>query len=109
MQRLDAEAGIERGGQAPVEVELDVETAQFEQCLEAGGGSVGVLLRNLGDHLGRQVTGVEEVIDLGQPEPQGQHPLLAVCVVALAKFREAGVGGLPELDWESEGIKTLRW
>ena len=34
------------------EVELDVEPAQFEQRLEAGGGSVGVLLRHLRDRRG---------------------------------------------------------
>ena len=96
-------------GIANRDVERDVQPTQFEQGLEARGGGMRVLLRDLGDHLRRQVAGVEEIVDLGQAEPEGLHQLLAMRVVALAGPREAGVSGLPEPCGEGEGIETIGW
>ena len=59
-------------------------------------GMSASFLEDLGNHLGRQVSGVEKVVDLGQAEPEGLHQFLAVFVVALAELREAKIGGLPE-------------
>ena len=95
-------------GIANRDIECDVQPAQFEEGFQAGSGGAGILLRNLGDHLGRQVTGVEKVVGFGQAEPEGLHQCLTMRVVALPKFGDVGVGGLPEPGGESEGVEALR-
>ena len=50
---------------------------------------------------------MEEVVDLGQAEPEGLHQLLAVRVVALAEFREARVGGVPKSGGKGEGVEAI--
>ena len=68
---------------------------------------MGVLLRDLDDHLVRQIPGMEEVVNLGQAEPEGLHQRLAARVVTLAQFGKAGIGGLPEPRGEDESDEAV--
>ena len=50
---------------------------------------------------------MEEVVDVGEAEPERAHQRLAVLVVALPDGREGWVRGLPEAFWEGEGVEAL--
>ena len=62
-----------------------------------------------GGKAGFEVGGVEEVVDVRQPEPEAEHEVAAVFVVAFADGGEVGVRGLPLASGEGEGVETLRW
>ena len=51
---------------------------------------------------------MEEIVDVGEAEPEWAHKGAAVLVVALADGGERGVGGLPEPFGEREGVEALR-
>ena len=51
---------------------------------------------------------MEEVVDVGEAEPEREHQRLAVLVVALADGREGGVRGLPETFREGESVEAVR-
>ena len=59
-------------GVADGEVEFAVQAAQFEDALVAGFGFRQRLLADLGDFGGGEVAGVEEVVDVGEAEPEAR-------------------------------------
>lgn len=75
-----------------------------------GGLPVGGFFA-LGEELGEAVGGgrvVEEVVDVRQPEPEAEHEVAAVFVIAFADGGEVGVRVLPLPGGEGEGVKGCR-
>lgn len=82
----------------------------------AGGGAVfgrnvfgavpiaglGALVEELVE-AGVEIGGVEEVVNVGEAEPEAEHEVAAVLVVALADGGEVRVGVLPLPGGEGEG------
>lgn len=89
------------------EVDFAVQAAQFEDALIAGFGFQHRLLADAGDFGGREVAGVEQVVDVSEAEPEALHQGAAVFVVALAEGYKVWVSGLPETLREREIIETL--
>ncbi len=79
-------------GVADGEVEFAVQAAQFEDALIAGFSFRQRLLADASDFGGRKVAGVEQVVDVGETEPEALHQGAAVFVVAARR-------GLQELGW----------
>lgn len=50
---------------------------------------------------------MEEVVDIGQTEPEMKHKAAAVFMIALAEVREDWIGGLPEAFREGEGVEAF--
>ena len=109
-------------------IEGAVEGAEFEDGVAglvggegAGGGAVfgrdvfgvvpvagfGALVEELGEAV-VEVGGVEEVVDVGEAEPEAEHEVAAVLVVALADGGEFRVGLLPLPGGEGEGFEAVR-
>jgi len=109
-------------------VELAVEVAEVVDGVAglglgeaAGGGAVfgrdvcgGLAIAGLGALLeelveaGVEIGGVEEVVNVGEAEPEAEHEVAAVLVVALAHGDEFRVGLLPLPGGEGEGVEALR-
>ena len=70
-----------------------------------GLGALGIE----GGEAGFEIRGVEEVVDVGEAEPEAEHEVAAVLVVALADGGKVRVGVLPLPGGEGEGVETLRW
>lgn len=108
-------------------VELAVEVAEMVDGVAglglgeaAGGGAVfgrdvfgavpiaglGALLEELVE-AGVEIGGVEEVVNVGEAEPEAEHEVAAVLVVALADSGQIRVGVLPLTGWEREGFETV--
>jgi hypothetical protein len=50
---------------------------------------------------------MEEVVNVREAEPQGEHQGLAVLVIALTYGGEVSVGGLPKAVWKGEGFEAV--
>jgi len=70
----------------------------------AGLGALGME----GGEAGFEVVCVEEVVDVRQTEPEAEHEVAAVFVVAFADGGEVGVRRLPLPGGESEGVEAVR-
>ena len=57
----------------------------------------------------RKRTTVEEVVDVGQAEPQMQHQLAPVLVVLCANGGQIRLRHLPEVGREGEGFEAIGW
>ena len=90
-------------------VQLAVQVAQFEDGLVAGFGLFRGFFADLGDVFGAEVAAMEEIVDVGEAEPELEHETAAMFVVVLAGFSQVRVGGLPEPLRKGEGFKTIRW
>lgn len=88
-------------------VELDVEVAELPDALESVGGFGGIAFGNFGDLLRCETGGVEEVVGVGEADPEVEHELSAVFVIGGAKGGEGRVGGGPESVRESEGAEAV--
>lgn len=109
-------------------VELAVEVAEVVDGVAGlglgeatGGGAVfgrdvcgGLPIAGLGALLeelveaGFEIRGVEEVVDVGEAEPEAEHEVAAVLVVALADGGEVRVGVLPLPGGEGEVFEAVR-
>ncbi len=85
----------------------NTQAAQFEDVLVTGFGFFNGFFADLGDLGGSKVAGVEQVVDVGEAEPELAHEGAAVFVVALAKVGQNWAGGLPEAFGEREGIEAF--
>lgn len=70
----------------------------------AGLGALGME----GGEAAFEVAGVEEVVDVRQTEPEAEHEVAAVFVVAFADEGEVRVGLLPLPDGKGEGFEAIR-
>jgi hypothetical protein len=95
-------------GVADGAIEFAVQVAQFEQTL-VSELCFAWLLADLGNQRGRQVTRVEEVVDVGETEPEQLHEGLTLLMVALTDLRQNGVCRLPKCLREGEGFEAIRW
>ena len=75
----------------------------------AGFGFFRRLLADFGDLGQGKVTGVKQIVDVGQAEPELTHEGTTVLVVAFADFRQRGAGGLPYALGEGKCTETGRW
>ncbi len=108
-------------------VEGDVQGAEAEDAVAGlfgreGSGGGAVLLRHVrspsairhppleqGFEALIEFPGMEEVVDVGEAEPEAEHQFAAVFVVGFANGGEVRVGVLPLSGGEGEGVEALRW
>ena len=93
-------------GIADGEVEFAVEAAEFEQALIPRRLLLG-LLAHFGDFRGREVAGVEEVVDVGEAEPEREHQGLTVLVVTFADSCQGGFASARGLR-KGERLEAIR-
>ena len=96
-------------GVADGAVQGHMQTAQFQDARIARLGFGCAFFADFGDQGRGEMGTVEEIVDVGETQPERAHEAPPVFVVLLADDGQAGVGRLPQVAGEGEVHKALGW